>query len=251
MEFKIRDTRRRQMFQVDDEYLSEYARLCGPIATCVYLSLCRHANKEQSCWPSIKLIQEELALGSHHTVVKALRKLVEFNIVSIKKTKDEETHKQKVNIYTLLDKSFWKLKPTAPDAVGADGIPDTKPTAFEAQKPTAPDAVEGYTLRRIHTEKDMASHDANDINRIFQVFYDTVNKHVNFGNKTSRKAAKSLMDAYGIDEAVSLAKAACLVQGLPYAPTITDPYQLEQKLAALQIFVKRSQQAPKGMIHSI
>lgn len=143
--FKIRDNRRKEMFRMDDEYLNGYARICGVVATCVYVSLCRHANKEQSSWPSLRLIQEELAIGSHHTVVKAIRKLEEWKIIEVIRTKNQGNNRQEVNTYVLLDKTAWKQKPMAPGAHGADGISDTEPMAFHDQKPMAPGALEGNT----------------------------------------------------------------------------------------------------------
>lgn len=143
--FKVRDLRRKDKYSIDDEYLNGYAKLCGVNATAVYNSLCRHASKEQECFPSLELIMEQHAFGSKHTVIKAIKKLVEWGIVSVKKERDEKTKRQKNNVYILCDKSGWKLKPGAPDAPRAECISDTDPGAFEALKPGAPDALEGDT----------------------------------------------------------------------------------------------------------
>ena len=78
----IRDIRRKEKFQIDDAYLNGYARHCGPMATLVYLSLCRHANSEQQCFPSKKLIGEELNIGER-SVYNGLKTLEEWNIIKV------------------------------------------------------------------------------------------------------------------------------------------------------------------------
>lgn len=110
-QIEIRDLRRKQFFMVDDEYLNGYARLCGISATGVYLSLCRHASRDQTCFPSKKLIAEELDI-SERTVYSALKKLEEWNIVKVTDQSRKKDGSYNNKIYTLLDKSVWKPKPT-------------------------------------------------------------------------------------------------------------------------------------------
>ena len=152
---EVRDARKRQMFKVDDVYIDRYAKHCGVNATAVYASLCRHASGKQESHPSIRLIMDQHGLKSHHTVLKALRKLSYFGIIQIIKRRNEKNKRQMVNIYVLTDVQSWK--PMAPDATGADGISCTEPMAFHAQKPMAPDATEGYTGIQGYTEKDVAT----------------------------------------------------------------------------------------------
>ncbi|MFA5993338.1 MAG: helix-turn-helix domain-containing protein [Parcubacteria group bacterium] len=163
--FVIRDLRRKERYSIDDEYLNNYARLCGVNSTAVYNSLCRHASKNQECYPSIKLIAEQHGFGSEHTVIKAIKKLEEWGIIIVKKEKDEKTKRQKNNVYILCDRSSWNPKPTALNAPRADCISDTDPTAFDAQKPTAPNAVEGNTVNKEAHIRDIAT-DVADTSQI-------------------------------------------------------------------------------------
>ena len=148
-----RDTRRKQVFVVDDEYLNGYARLCGATATLVYISLCRHANKEQEAWPSMGLIMEEYNFGSKHTVIRAIERLEEWGIVQVIRSKDEKTQRQKPNVYVLVDKCQWKPKPGALGALGAGCTLEAEPGALYPQKPGARSAPEGYTHEG-NTKKD-------------------------------------------------------------------------------------------------
>jgi len=104
--FKIRDLRQKTQYKIDDAYLNGYARVCKPIATAVYNSLCRHAEfNTQKAFPSQGLIAYQHNV-SVKTVSRAIKKLVELNIISIER--DRKEGKFERYIYTLLDKSEWK-----------------------------------------------------------------------------------------------------------------------------------------------
>lgn len=109
--FEIRDARSRSAYRVDDEYLNGYAKLCGVYSTAIYNSLCRHADNYQQAFPSIELMAEQHNL-SRPTVIKAIKRLEEYGIIKVIKTKDKKTKRQLPNIYVLIDKSMWKGKPS-------------------------------------------------------------------------------------------------------------------------------------------
>src|SRR3990167_2687808 len=100
-QFEIRDMRHKEKFFLDDQYLNGYAKLCGVYATVVYISLCRHADKEQKCWPSHAKIAEEHNISSRQ-VIRALKILEEKHII-----KQERIGKKSNNRYWLIDKSEW------------------------------------------------------------------------------------------------------------------------------------------------
>lgn len=100
----IRDLRRKEKFIIDDEYLNGYAKICGIFATGVYVSLCRHADKEQKAFPSIKRMAAELAI-SESSVKRGLKRLDEHRIIV-----RERKGKMLTNRYYLLDKSEWSMR---------------------------------------------------------------------------------------------------------------------------------------------
>ncbi len=97
----VRDLRRKEKFFIDDEYLNGYAKKCGIVATAVYASLCRHADKKQKCYPSIKKLAEEHNISTRR-VYRALNMLEQYNIIRRKRM-----GKQLTNRYYLLDKTEW------------------------------------------------------------------------------------------------------------------------------------------------
>jgi len=109
---KIRDNRDKNWFWLDNEYLNGYAKHLGASCTVVYLSLCRFAhNEKQTCFPSMETIAEQN--GIHRaTVIRALKKLEDWNIVAVERAKKEDGT-QANNVYTLLSKNEWKEKPSS------------------------------------------------------------------------------------------------------------------------------------------
>ena len=116
MEYKVRDLRER-FFQVDDVYLNGYAKLCGINATGVYIALCRHANKEQSCFPSKKTIAERLGI-SERSVYTAIKNLEKWNLIKVESQGRKKDGSYRSLTYYLLDKSQWNAKPSANPADG-------------------------------------------------------------------------------------------------------------------------------------
>jgi len=101
-QFEVRDLRERNKFVVDDKFLNGYARFLGIYCVGVYNSLCRHTNKEQKCWPSIKKMAEELDI-CRNKVIEGIKYLEFWQII-----KKQRIGKQATNRYLLLDKKQWK-----------------------------------------------------------------------------------------------------------------------------------------------
>jgi hypothetical protein len=254
---EIRDTRRKQMFQVDDEYLNGYARLCGISATGVYVSLCRHVNKSQKCWPSVELIGKELSINER-TVRRAIKSLEEWNIIKADRQKDEKTKRWKVTIYTLTDKSAWKPKPPDTVTAGATGQLRHDPPDFNDTKPPDTSTLEGLTQeeghthkRRIATETVADTDEGQKINLIMEKFQMHLNPTINYGNKTQRKAIQDLLAIMGQEKLIRTIEYVESIKHEQFAPTITTPYQLKEKLAQLTAYYQKSLLPKKGMIQSL
>lgn len=106
--FKVRDKRKRGWFWMDDEYLNGYGKIFGPTGIAVYMSLCRHADNEtQQCFPAQEKIAEEIGV-TPRTVRRYIKAFEEAHIISASQEKDPVTGKWLNNVYTLLDKKYWK-----------------------------------------------------------------------------------------------------------------------------------------------
>ncbi len=105
-DFKVRDKRNKGWFYLDNEYLNGIGKYVGPTGISVYVSLCRHANEEQSCFPAQDTIAKEIGT-SDRSVKRYIKKLEDFNIIRIEKTRTSHG-KWLNNTYYLLDKTEWK-----------------------------------------------------------------------------------------------------------------------------------------------
>lgn len=101
--FEVRDSRGKEFFIVDNAFIDKYIRAIGINASCVYFALCRHADKNQLCFPSIELLSDYFKI-SRSSVIRAIKILEWHNIIKVDKIKGQ------VNIYTLINKKYWRLK---------------------------------------------------------------------------------------------------------------------------------------------
>lgn len=92
----------------------------------------------------------------------------------------------------------------------------------------------------VNNTSEQSSHD-NDVNKVFDIFYNTINPAINYGNKTSRKATQWMIDKWGIDAVVAMAEYACSIHGKEYAPTVTTPYQLKEKLSSIKAYKEKQE----------
>ena len=95
----------------------------------------------------------------------------------------------------------------------------------------------------VFTEEQLKEKQLNEqIQEVIDLFYNSVNPNINYGNKTTRSACKFLIDKYGVDQVKRATEYAISVQGKPYAPTITTPFQLKEKMSQLAIYKQKQEQ---------
>ena len=76
-----------------------------------------------------------------------------------------------------------------------------------------------------------------------------INPTINFGHKTHRSSIMAMEEKLGFEEVVKIAKIAVAVQGQRYAPTITTPTELRNKMGALAVYIKKHQnEETKGIV---
>ena len=89
-----------------------------------------------------------------------------------------------------------------------------------------------------HTKKNNIEIVKNT-NKVFDIFY-TINPTIKFGNTTQRKAIDRLYEKLGEEKVIKMAEYAVSISGMSYAPTITTPLELENKIAQLVVYWKRN-----------
>lgn len=85
---------------------------------------------------------------------------------------------------------------------------------------------------------------SSQVQEVFKVFYE-INPTIKFGNTTQRSAAERLIKKLGAEKTIASAKAAIAIYGQQFAPTITTPLQLEDKLAQLVAYYRKQENSSK------
>jgi hypothetical protein len=87
-----------------------------------------------------------------------------------------------------------------------------------------------------------------EITTIMNIFRE-INPTINFGHKTHRNSISVMVKEFGFEETIKLAKIAVSIQGQKYAPVITTPTELRNKIGALGVYIKKENNSEtKGII---
>lgn len=114
----------------------------------------------------------------------------------------------------------------------------------EQWQPNGNQMVPQIKLKEIKVNKNKVkeintSEQSSQIVEVIKIF-ESINPTINYGNTTTRKSVIKLIKQFGLEDVIRLSKYAVGIQGKPYSPTITTPYQLENKLAELRIYSQKN-----------
>lgn len=188
-------------------------------------------NKKQD---EISLTQFEQALKrSRPTIAKALKNLQLVNMVKLvsKGNSKESSNCWAFNKYS----DTWKV------VKGSKLVKFSYATSKENIKQLVKGSKHTKDIIKDNT-KDIAkqSFAGKEINTLLGLF-EVVNPTINFGNLTQRSALERMLKRFGFEKLEATIKALPEVINKPYAPKITTPIQLENKLGELIAFYKQEQ----------
>lgn len=235
--FEVRDSRKKEMFRVDDEYLNGYSKLCGTNATLVYLCLCRHADRNQESFPSVNGMAEKLGIG-RMSVIRGISTLIDWNIISkIRERRKDATWLN--NRYILLDKSVWNPKPSTTQGHGV-----SKYQIETIQVPNEGGSQVPHVDTKVTHKKETHTKETHlgasppkkgvkfnplggEVLKAFEVV-DPKNKTY-YGNTTQRGACDFLIAEYGLEKVVrAIGMLPAINQQKLYIRQITSPYELKE-----------------------
>jgi hypothetical protein len=98
--------------------------------------------------------------------------------------------------------------------------------------------------------KKITKPEPEGVKEMMNIFY-TINPTLNWANMTFRSSAIFMIEKFGKDESLAMANAAVSIQGQPYAPTITNPWELKEKLIKVKMFFGRNKEINQGNISKI
>jgi biotin operon repressor len=192
---KVRDFRNKGFFLVDDTYLNGYAKHLGTTASMVYLSLCRHADKEQSCFPPQKLIAKELGINER-TAMEKINLLEEWGL--IEKLKKRNTKGRWVhNVYYLLDKSVWKTPPTG--KVHMDSTRRNPAGGPGTQPPTSKQHIKDTHIIEGNTTAVVSENVDNVVGKILRWAYEKNPHTPSCPREAYRRSLRRAIDRVGLE----------------------------------------------------
>lgn len=212
----------------------------------VYHALAYFANnRTQSCYPTIKKISKLTHLHKE-TVSKSIKRLEELGFIRVKRESGM------VNEYELLSlvesklskritprkkHTTTKIRPTPP--VNKGGLPPVNKTPNNTNN-------NNTNITIISNGKSIAGKEINDLIALFEPVNPSFERL--FANKTQRACLERLAKKYGVEKISKVIKLLPEISSMPYSPTVTTPYQLEQKLGEIIIFLRKEREKGGGTV---
>lgn len=234
--------RHKEKFFVDDAYLNGYAKYLGTTNSMIYFILCRHADKNQECFPSYEFIAERLGV-SEATIKRGVKILKDWNIISIGKRK-RKNGQFLHNSYVLLDKSVWQSKPWVISDLRQPEVMDDTNQGSPMHQTTGHPRPDKDTHSKDTHSKDTHTEGAETSSAEVVVVIDEFKKWNPsaknwYRNTTQRKACEDLIESYGLEQILKVIPLLPKTNARPYLPTITTALQLFEKYTVLQSGLER------------
>ena len=236
------------------------------IAQALYCHLKRLAGESGIAYPSSNYLRKKLGI-SQPTLRKEIKYLLEKNWIEFSGYEKIETASgiQKVKAYKIID--IWKLnvdyyeskrgeKIEPPqiqrgEKIDFRGVKARGEKIGNKEEPIKEEPIIKEELVSIPAP----SAGGSGVNLLIDKFKEVNSSYkLFFGRPSQRKAIERLVGQFGAEYVGRLIEALPAIQGMPYAPTITSPCQLEDKLAALKAFYQKEQNkinTPKIKIFSV
>jgi len=227
---EFRDKRNSDWYWISRLVYEEYASKIGVIGLALYNAYASYARDKAEAWPSLKTISKKLKI-SIPTIVRYNELLEKYKLIEIKSGKQNG----KPNMVYLLKVKGIKQVNT-PSKAGLD--PGIK------QVNTNDKNTNDKNRMIVIAEQSSAGKEINDLIELFKPINPTYERL--FSNNTQRDALGRLIKKFGREKVEEMIKSLPRIFGKPYAPRISTPYLLEQKLADLiSYFQQEKSKGPK------
>ncbi len=231
---EIRDLRNGDWYWIHRAVLENYVPKIGFIGLALYNTYASFSREKGKCFPSIKKIGEILGI-SRPTIIKYNKSLEKHHLIRIESGKKAGMS----NIISLLK------------------IEGVKEINTPCKRRLHPGVKEVNTKEKYIKDKHIKINKEVEIEKkVIDDFIDSF-QHINpsykrlFGFPAQRTAIKRMIEQYGEEKTANSIKAAISVYGKPYAPVITTPCQLEEKLGRLISFIQQEKGKKKSNLVEI
>jgi DNA-binding Lrp family transcriptional regulator len=178
---------------------------------------------EKPISPSQKWLAEKMGITDRQ-IRNILKKLEKRGLV------EKKEKKWKLNTYLISGKDFLS---------SAEKISSDSQEKISSDKRVIHSIdIHKENIYNIATQS-VAGKEINELISLFREVNPTYERL--FSNKTQRQALERLVKKFGKEKVANMIKTLPKILGKPYAPRITTPFQLEQKLADLLAYLKQEQ----------
>ncbi len=212
----------------------EALRGMKPATQCLFMWLCQYANTTGKCFPSKKTLATDTGM-SESAVLRSMKELEDARLV-IKENRTDKKKGNKSNLYHIL---IWGVSERQEGGVRGtrEGVSDVPTNSNHIElKPdnsTPPQDGEGVDGALVNKLIDAFV----DVNPSFTLFY---------RRKNQRDAAKRLIAQHGLERMIAVVKFLPTSNRVKFAPTITSPTQLEERIAALFAWAEKEKGEKRG-----
>lgn len=188
------------------------------------------ANDKGYCYASNEYMAKKLGRKSTRIITENLTDLQKNGWIEMEL---EKNHKRKIWPLIPLAKKRQPPSEITPEG-GSEITPDSNISLSKINK---------NSLQAEPAEQ--GAKELKDWQKIIEVFYLTINPTISWGNKTNQTACEFLIKSLGVDRAIARAKYACQIQmgQDKFAPVITTPYQLKEKMTQLERYYNQHKSA--------
>jgi hypothetical protein len=112
-----------------------------------------------------------------------------------------------------------------------------KPTAISKKDSSKKDSSKKDNII-LHSDFEKSHYEVNNIIKLFEKI--NINYQSFFNNKTQRKAIEDLLTKFGYEKLIGTMEYIVSISADKYAPVITSPLELKNKLAKLIVYYKKN-----------
>ena len=214
----------------------------------LYWQMKRYSGETGKCFATEKTLMRKMGIGKK-SFDKSLKYLLDKKWIKfIGKT---EGKTRPINTYAIVD--IWKLNILHYEEISSESTLSSKreisveSKGDKSQKHTkiSPrSTIEEEPLKEEHNNKILAEQSSagSEINKMIELF-ENVNPNFKrlFSNRTQRGALERMIKEHGKEKIEWVIKILKKTNGMRFAPTITRPTELEDKLGSLITFLKKEQ----------
>lgn len=215
----------------------------------IYLVMKRIAGENGNCYASHQTIADKAGI-SRPTVSKTIQKLIKRNWIKETGTKVGKTLSTKqyqiVDLWELNNR-FYKEEAVNHRTSSKDKLSTTE--QLSCKRPLHKEDI--YNKKKdivntvVLTSNEVAGKEINSLIKYFEPLNPAYK--LLYNNKTQKDSLKRLADLHGVEKVIRMLEMLPDIVSQPYAPRITTPYQLENKLGDLKLFMAQRKNKKGGI----